>query len=230
MIRMMKTRAKWKRIVIVLTFAGVAAAVCLLGASIRNACKAARQSRAYGRLYQMSFALQMYEDANGQLPPLWQRDGRGRSLHSWRVMLLPYLEARDDFKKLDLAKPWNSEPNCTVLRSSQAWGYFAGEDRYFAGGNLPHPHTISILALVGRDSVWNAETGIPKANTAACSDRILLIHVPHSDIEPWEPRDITEEELRTRVEQREEVFFIDANKKYGKVQIANGNLVFVRGY
>jgi hypothetical protein len=42
--------------------------------------------------------------------------------------------------------------------------------------------------------------------------------------------DITEEEVRARVEQREEVFFIDAARKYGKVQIADGNLVFVRGY
>jgi hypothetical protein len=146
------------------------------------------------------------------------------------MMLLPYLEARDDFDKLDLAKPWNSEPNRTILRSSQAWGHFAGEDRYFAGDQLPEPHTISILALLGRDSVWDAETGLPKAHSAARSDRILLIHVPRSDIEAWEPRDITEEELQARVERDEEVFFIDANKRYGKVQIVNGNLVFVRGY
>jgi hypothetical protein len=139
-------------------------------------------------------------------------------------MLLPILEAGDDFRKLDLAKPWNGEPNCTVLRSSLAWGYFARDD--FPDG----PRSTCILALVGRDSVWNVETGLPKALTAACPDRILLISVPQSDINFGEPRDITEEEVRARVEQGEEVLFIDANSKYGKVQIADGKLVFVRGY
>jgi hypothetical protein len=143
-------------------------------------------------------------------------------------MLLPFLEASNDFRNLDLTKAWDSEPNRTVLRSCRGWGYFVGENYYFAGDDLPEPHTISILALVGRDSVWNAETGRPRASIADSSDRILLIHVPNSDIGPWEPRDITEAEIRTRIERCEEVFFIDADRKYGKVQVAHGKLVFVR--
>jgi hypothetical protein len=82
---------------------------------------------------------------------------------------------------------------------------------------------------VGRDSIWDAETGLAKGSTTACPDRILLISVPHSDIKPWEPRDITEKEVRARVEQGEDVFFIGADKKYGKVKVADGSLMFVRG-
>ena len=91
-------------------------------------------------------------------------------------------------------------------------------------------HLACLLALLGHDSVWDAETGLPKASGDAYPDRILLISVQDSDIKPWDPCDIATEEILARLRKGEEVFFIDAKSRYGKAKVADGRLVFVRGY
>jgi hypothetical protein len=56
-------------------------------------------------------ALHNYHDAHGKCPPLYTVDANGKPLHSWRVLILPYIEmnALHDMIKLD--EPWDSEHN-----------------------------------------------------------------------------------------------------------------------
>ncbi len=84
------------------------------------------------------------------------------------------------------------------------------------------------MALRGADSAWDAQTGRPKGPIEENPDAILLISVPESTIEPLQPGDVTEDEVRKMVEDGKDVYFIRASGwgACGVVTLEDGKLVF----
>ncbi len=187
----------------------------------------ARQSTAYGRLNQMRLALQMYEEDNGTLPPLQLRDSDGSSKQSWRALISPHIGRgfTNQLEQLDLSQPWNSDHNRGIIDrvSPDRWACFALD-----GSQMTSPVTTKLLAYVGRESIWNTGTGLPKGKMSENPDAILLIWIPQGKFHPLQPGDITAEEIRERVEKGEEVLFIAAGDghRYGLVTIEGGELAF----
>jgi hypothetical protein len=193
--------------------------------AVRHAQHAAARCTALGRLCQMRLALQNYERAYGTLPPICLKDRQGTPIQSWRALLVPYLEV-ESLKDLDLSESWQSARNRAVIAKTPArdWIWFC-RDRMETEPHLPVTH---IVALLGADSIWDAETGLPKTTLFKKPHAVLLLSIPASDIHPLEPRDLTEAELRTRIEKGEEILFINsASYSYGDVRIENGRLVFL---
>ncbi len=62
-------------------------------------------------LKQICLAIQSYQQEHGTLPPAVLRTADGTPLHSWRVLILPYLEQNELFAQFQLDKPWNSPHN-----------------------------------------------------------------------------------------------------------------------
>jgi hypothetical protein len=62
-------------------------------------------------LLRITLAMLMYERAHGSLPPAYTVDADGKPLHSWRVLLLPYLGQQYLYDKLHLDEPWDSDHN-----------------------------------------------------------------------------------------------------------------------
>ncbi|MDR1271305.1 MAG: DUF1559 domain-containing protein, partial [Planctomycetaceae bacterium] len=56
-------------------------------------------------------AIHNYHDSMMVLPPLYTVDKDGKPLHSWRVLILPFMEQTDLYQKIRLNEPWNSEYN-----------------------------------------------------------------------------------------------------------------------
>ena len=73
-------------------------------------------------LRRVADALKTYEAENGTLPPAFSVDSEGKPLHSWRVLILPYLgdEEKALYEKIRLDEPWNSEANKAVLAEAPA--------------------------------------------------------------------------------------------------------------
>src|SRR5207244_4506816 len=67
------------------------AAMCLLP-STRMPREASRRSVCVNNLKQIGLALQNYHDDFGCFPPAYIADENGRPMHSWRVLILPYIE------------------------------------------------------------------------------------------------------------------------------------------
>ena len=69
------------------------------------------------RMRRIRKAMQEYEKDHGEPVPLYSQDERGVPLHSWRVLLLPYLTemstdaSRVPYDQIRLDEPWNSEWN-----------------------------------------------------------------------------------------------------------------------
>ncbi|MDO4630041.1 MAG: DUF1559 domain-containing protein [Planctomycetia bacterium] len=66
-------------------------------------------------LYRLGIAMQLYRlEHDGKLPPAFSVDAEGKPLHSWRVLILPYVgdeKCKELYAKIRLDEPWDSEYN-----------------------------------------------------------------------------------------------------------------------
>ena len=89
--------------------------ICLvIPATRRSAGPAARRMQCSNNLKQIGLALLNYESKYGRLPPAFTLDGENKRLHSWRTLLLPFLEQADLYSKVDLTKSWDDQANDAV--------------------------------------------------------------------------------------------------------------------
>ncbi|MCL2623881.1 MAG: DUF1559 domain-containing protein, partial [Planctomycetaceae bacterium] len=91
------------------------ASVSALGSTLLPAIMAARQAatrmQCTNNIKQIGLALHNYHDAHWVLPPVMTADANGKPLHSWRVLLLPFIEQQALYEQIRLNEPWDSEHN-----------------------------------------------------------------------------------------------------------------------
>jgi beta-lactamase regulating signal transducer with metallopeptidase domain len=90
-------------------------AVSVLMPAIVAAREAARQSQAANNLKQIMLAFHNYYDVNGHFPPPVVIGPDGKTPHSWRVEILPYIEQQALFTAYKMDEPWDSDNNKKVL-------------------------------------------------------------------------------------------------------------------
>ncbi|MGL6194664.1 MAG: DUF1559 domain-containing protein [Thermoguttaceae bacterium] len=82
--------------------------------AIGPVCEAIISSDCMWNLKQVILAALMYEQRHGTLPPMFSTDTGGKPLHSWRVLILPFLDdpkLTELYEKIRLDEPWDSEYN-----------------------------------------------------------------------------------------------------------------------
>ena len=111
--------------------------------------EARRQST--NNLKQIMLAMHNYESAYGAFPPavIFGRDGK--PWHSWRVLILPFLDAGAElFKAYDFSQPWDSPKNQALVDKMPA----IYRDPIFGGTNGAYTH---YAALVGPAAIFRPE-------------------------------------------------------------------------
>lgn len=92
--------------------------IALLLPATRNARPAARRVHCQNNLKQIALALYNYADEWGALPPAYTVDADGHPLHSWRTLILPYLDQSPLYDTIDLSKPWNDPANLKAYETA----------------------------------------------------------------------------------------------------------------
>lgn len=93
----------------------IAILIALLLPATRSARPAARRAQCTHNMKQIALAVRNYEQTYGSMPPAYTVDALGRPLHSWRTLILPYLEYETLYRTIDLSKPWNDPANAKAL-------------------------------------------------------------------------------------------------------------------
>ena len=93
-------------------------------------------------LKQIALALRNYESVYHALPPAYTVDAEGKPLHSWRTLILPYLEQQALYDKIDLSKPWDDPANkeayeTDAFRLSVLFGRWSGKPHHVSRGRYP---------------------------------------------------------------------------------------------
>jgi hypothetical protein len=98
-------------VVLTMLFCLVFAVIRFGGSSVSRIAEVRTQNASIKNLESIAAALNAYAADYGTYPPATLRDGAGRALHSWRVLILPYLGEQETYDMFDLSKPWNNELN-----------------------------------------------------------------------------------------------------------------------
>ncbi len=164
----------------------IALLIALFLPAIRTAGPAARRAQCTNNLKQIALALHNYEQVHKALPPAFTVDAKGRRLHSWRTLILPYLEQEQLYRTIDLSKPWNDPTNARAFES---------EVPVFRCPEAHGPqNTTTYLAIVSPNGCLNPSAPRRLAEiTDAHGSTLMVIEAGEEDAVPWmAPRDADE--------------------------------------
>jgi prepilin-type processing-associated H-X9-DG protein len=91
--------------------------VALLLPAVQAAREAARRSQCTNNLKQIALAFHNYHDVHKTFPPAYIPDKDGNPMHSWRVLILPYLGQQALYKRYNFDEPWDSPGNLAVTNT-----------------------------------------------------------------------------------------------------------------
>lgn len=87
---------------------------CLLAAGQLGGYDA-RQAQCAANLRRIGTALYNYHKVYGAFPPAVTTDAQGQPKHSWRVLILPFLDQESLYEQYDRTQAWNSPKNLTLV-------------------------------------------------------------------------------------------------------------------
>jgi prepilin-type processing-associated H-X9-DG protein len=90
-------------------------AVGLLLPAVQKVREAANRTACQNQLKQLAIAMHKYHSVHGRFPPAVVYSKDGKPLYSWRVLLLPYVEADNVYSQFKLDEPWDSPTNINLL-------------------------------------------------------------------------------------------------------------------
>ena len=158
----------------------------LLVQETRKASEGVNSAHCVSNLKQIGHALANYHSAYGCFPPAFVADTDGKPMHSWRVLILPFLEEKKAYEAYDFSEPWNG-PNNHKLSANRGSRFFGCRSESLE----PLPMT-SYVAVIGPGTAWPGDKSAKVADVAETrSTTIHLIEVAQSGIHWMEPRDLT---------------------------------------
>ncbi len=149
--------------------------------------EAARRHQCANNLKQIALALRNYEVTYHALPPAYTVDAHGKPLHSWRTLILPYLDQQQLYKSIDLTKSWDDPANagaCKTLVRVYQCPSASGPDNY-----------TTYLAIVTPNSCLRPhEPRSLSEITGDPSETLLVMEVDSEHAVPWmSPSDADEQ-------------------------------------
>ena len=160
----------------------IAILVALLLPAVNAAREAARRNQCINHVRQITIAMQMYEEDHGTLPPAYVADENGKPMHSWRVLLLPYLEEQRLYDQYDMDKPWDSPENLAVTQQMPAI--------YACPSSVAGDSQTHYMVIVGADTAFPGSQGIASQDIEDGLGTTLLIVESANSVHWSEPIDV----------------------------------------
>lgn len=156
--------------------------------AVRSAKEAAIACQCQGHLNQLQLALVNYESVNGHFPPAYVVGKDGKPMHSWRVLILPFIEERSLYESYDFNEPWNGPHNSKLADKMPNIFHMPSEP--------PSSSMTNIVAIAGPGTAFPGSQSTRKADfTDGLDNTILLTEITDSKINWLEPKDLHVEEM-----------------------------------
>ena len=143
----------------------------------RSAPEAARRNTCLNNLKQISLAFHNYHDVHGTFPPAYTIDADGNRLHSWRTLILPYMEEQELYESIDLTKPWddpvNAKAHSTLI------------DSYLCPSLDIEPTNTTYKVIVDTLGVFTGSEGTTISSINDTANTIVLIDMPQDHAVHW---------------------------------------------
>lgn len=182
------TRGSSPAVVVAIVLASLSACLLVCGGVIAvffipTAVSSSHRMQCSNNLKQIGLALHNYHSAFGVLPPAYTVDVNGNRLHSWRTLILPFMEQTALYNKINLSKPWDDPANAFLMEE-----------------NVPTyrcPSSKTGNGLTTYQVIDDPSSAFPGTATVkfrditdGTSNTVFIVETDKQDAVPWaEPRD-----------------------------------------
>jgi type II secretory pathway pseudopilin PulG len=207
----------WHLLVAMAVISGMLAVLVPL---FRMARQRALRMQSANNLKMIAIALHNYHDTWNSFPPVYHCDAAGTPVHSWRMLITPFIDQGPLYNSYNVAEPWNG-PNNSKLGAPMPAVYRSPFQR---SGSTQF---TSYVAIVGPDTMWPEKPYIDFADvTDGMSNTLLVVEISHSDIHWMEPRDLPFDELEAWLDPQHEPR-LGGQIEGGFVAMADGSVQFL---
>jgi type II secretory pathway pseudopilin PulG len=198
-------------------------ALAVLVPMYRVARREMLQRQSQINLRQIAIALHNYHDVYGTFPPAYECDAAGTPVHSWRVLIAPFMEQLPLYQRYNFGEAWNG-PNNSKLSTGTPIPFRSPFD------TRSRPGETSYVAIVGPGTMWPGQksqniNGI----TDGTSNTIMVVELLNSGIHWMEPRDIAARDFVTawRDPKHKPPRMSDWETSYAFVVLADGHVIWL---
>jgi len=145
-------------------------------------------------LKQIGLALLNYHDTYKCFPPSVITDENDTPMHSWRVLILPFLDKSVVYDQYDFDEPWDSDANAGLESMRPALYHCPSSDD-------SDPLATSYVMITGKGTIG----GLPNESirlrdiTDGTANTIAVVEVRGAGIHWMEPADLSVDEISTLV-------------------------------
>ncbi len=158
--------------------------ICFVLPAWDAAQEATRRMQCSNNLKQIGVALHNYDDTYGSFPPAYITDDEGHPIHSWRVLILPFLDQQPLYDRYRFDEPWDG-PNNIKLVEEMPSVFQCPSNQSAAKTNMNY------VAVIGPQTAWPGDTPVRRSDIVdGTSNTWLVVEVADSGIEWSEPRDL----------------------------------------
>ncbi len=160
------------------TIAIAAVVVSFLLPMRRMSRGASQRTQCLKNMHNICMAFAQYHGDYDVFPPAYTVDADGRPLHSWRTLLLPYLDQQALYDSIDFSKPWDDPANRTAFDIPLS--VFASPS-----ADLPHCYT-TYLANTSENGVLHPGQSLSVSEiTDGTMDTLMIVEVPSAVAVHW---------------------------------------------
>jgi hypothetical protein len=201
---------------------GLMAALVRLGAQNRDVPPRAACAN---NLKQIALALHNYHAVFNVFPPAYVADKEGRPMHSWRVLLLPFLEKQALYDRYDFNERWDG-PNNIKLLDEMPYEFRCHRNR------ATHPALTtwtSYVAMGGPGTIFpGAKSMRLDQVTDGTADTIMVAEVANVRI-PWtKPEDLDLRTMGLHINDRASASISSNHPEGANVARVDTNCQFIR--
>ena len=173
-------------------------------------------------LKQIGLALRGYHDTYGCFPPAYIADKNGKPMHSWRVLILPYLDNVGLYRRYRFDEPWDG-PHNRKLHSDYMNAFRCPDDS-------ATPRTMtSFVAVVGPGTAWPGSTTAKLSDfTDGPSQTIMVVETANSGIHWMEPKDLELAKMPMAINPESGKGISGEHERGASVEFVDGRLQFLR--
>ncbi|HUY92075.1 MAG TPA: DUF1559 domain-containing protein [Pirellulales bacterium] len=146
------------------------------GSPIRSQCT--------NNLKQIGLGLQNYADVYRCFPPAYVTDANGKPMHSWRVLILPFIEQQAIYDRYDFNEPWDGPHNSLLAKEMPPI--------FRCPADQANPGTLTdYVAVVGPETIWQPDRSVTfQEITDGSSNTIAVVEAAGLGVHWMEPRDL----------------------------------------
>jgi len=188
--------------------------VSLILALMNMSRETGRQYQCRSRIRDIASAMLSYEQDHGVLPPQSLFGPDGKPWHSWRVLLLPYLDQQKLFDRYHFDEPWDGPKNRKL------------HDHLFAVYRCPTDDSdltrTSYFVVSGPGLMFEPGKQIKSTDaTDGASNTILVVEAAGQDVHWMEPRDLDGAQLANQINAAGQPSISSAHPKIAHVALVD---------